>query len=278
MIITGNAYLVLEFACVMNSKVLEVLRHIIKSIHSDIQVATSNGTFEVATGDGTLVKTISTCLTNAVLDILFGKDEYGTVHPEGTVFGKYNVKIRDFHFVFEEMQVRMSVYFTRKVFKDPILMARPNIQDWRSFVESHPVSMPDNELIEFIDPGTGQNGPDVVFEQNGIIRGDSLKVLELGIRMHEKAKVIVNNLVNSDLNTRNIMTNTWLHQAVVDLDGHIGRWSTVFELLKTAVHNYILLLPEYTNNNLLRVLNQCNADPDLWSDMIRRHIQNASKG
>ena len=262
MIITGNAYLVLELASVMNAKARSMWLHI---LHLDSEVVTSYNK---------LVKEISICLTNGVLDLLFGTDDHGIVVERGTVFVKYSVKIQEFPYVFEEMRVLLSSYFRREIFLKPIQNAEPEYLIWDSFVKSNPVLMQVNELIEFTDG----NFAGVIFDENGKIRGDGTRVLELGIGMHKKAEVIVNNMVRLVFNEQINVTNIWLHRAVIDLnERRVDGWTTVFALLKTAVGNHILL--RSGNDSPLGVLDQhCNENPQLWANMMRTYMRDVSRG
>ena len=187
MIIKGDAKLVLEFASVIDSACTAVLR-------------TARSREE-----------ISKQLSDAVLELLFGTDSAGLIYARGKVFRKYNVRLEDFHCVFDEMNVRLSSHY------DEHVDAEPDIERWWSFVTAHPDSpLEADEPIEFVQGAAAR----VVFSPDGMIQGDSTTVLELGSVMHKQAKVIVANMASSNLNTRNIMTNTWLHRAVMSLVGN----------------------------------------------------------
>ena len=247
MIIKGDAKLVLEFASVLASRVDEVVT-------------------------GTSKEEISKQLSDAVLDLLFGTDPAGVIYTRGEVFRKYNVRLEDFPCVFDEMKVRLLSHYEEYV------DAEPDIERWRSFVTAHADSpLVADEPIEFVRPA----GADarVVFSADGKIQGDSTTVLELGSVMYRQAKVIVANMASSDLNTRHVMTRIWLHRAVMSLVGNIPSWPIVFGLFKSAVSNCISLSPTQLNAaGLSRVLDQCAADQNLWTDMIRRHVHDAARG
>ena len=247
MIIKGDAKLVLEFASVLASRVDEVVT-------------------------GTSKEEISKQLSDAVLDLLFGTDPAGVIYTRGEVFRKYNVRLEDFPCVFDEMKVRLLSHYEEYV------DAEPDIERWRSFVTAHADSpLVADEPIEFVRPA----GADarVVFSADGKIQGDSTTVLELGSVMYRQAKVIVVNMASSDLNTRQVMTRIWLHRAVMSLVGDIPSWPIVFGLFKSAVSDSISLSPTQLNAaGLSRVLDQCAADQNLWTDMIRRDVYGAARG
>ena len=244
MIIKGDAKLVLEFASVLDSACTAVLQ----TAHSKEE--------------------ISKQLNDAVLDLLFGTDAAGVIYPRGKVFKKYNIRLEDFTAVFDEMKVRLLSH--------EYVDAEPDIERWRSFVTAHPDSpLVADEPIEFVQGADAR----VVFSADGKIQGDSTTVLELGSVMYRQAKVIVANMASSDLNTRQVMTRIWLHRAVMSLVGNIPSWPIVFGLFRSAVSDCISLSPTQLNAaGLSRVLDQCAADQNLWTDMIRRHVHDAARG
>ena len=228
---------------------------------------------------GTSKEEISKQLSDAVLDLLFGTDAAGVIYPRGKVFKKYNIRLEDFTAVFDDMKVRLLSHYDEYVDAEPDIYvdAEPDIERWRSFVTAHPDSpLVADEPIEFIQGADAR----VVFSADGMIQGDSTSVLELGSVMYRQAKVIVANMASSDLNTRHVMTRIWLHRTVMSLVGDIPSWRIVFGLLKSAVSDSIFLSPTTQLNaaGLSRVLDQCAADQNLWTDMIRRDVYGAARG